>query len=66
MTFTVEYDHVISNHTYVSHSFEEMAMKHFDWLCDEGILYKGFEEEPFTKEQFKAVIKFLNIKSHQI
>jgi len=66
MTFTVEYDHVIGDATYVSHSFEEMASKHFDWLCDEGILYKGFEEEPFTKEQFKAVIKFLSTKSENI
>ena len=66
MKITVEYDHVIQNSHHVSHSFEEMAMKHFEWLCDQGILYKGFEEEPFSKEQFKAVIKFLNIKSHQI
>lgn len=65
MTFTVEYD-VIGNETYVSHSFEEMALKHFDWLCDEGILYKGFEEEPFTKEHLKAVIKFLSTKSENI
>ena len=66
MKITVQYDHVIHNATQTSHSFKEMAMKHHDWLCDQGILYEGYDELPFTKEQFEAVIDYLDRKSHQI
>ena len=66
MKITVEYDNVIQNSTHVSHSFKEMAKKHHDWLCDQGILYESWEELPFTKKQFKAVLKYLNRKSDQI
>jgi hypothetical protein len=66
MKITVHYENTHRNHTHVSSSFKEMAMKHHDWLCEKGILYEGYDELPFTEKQFKDVVKYLDRKSHQI